>query len=128
MPPSAISGMRSCSASATIDTAVTCGTPTPATIRVVQIEPGPTPTFTASAPASIKASAASPVTMLPPTTCNDGKRFFAHATRSITPCEWPCAVSTITTSTPAATRASMRCSVSPPTPTAAPTSRRSRLS
>ena len=42
-----------------------CGTPTPATTRVVQIEPGPTPTFTASAPASISASAASPVAMLP---------------------------------------------------------------
>src|SRR3546814_10544882 len=70
MPPSAISGMRSCSASATMSTAVTCGTPTPATTRVVQIEPGPTPTFTASAPASINASAASPVTMLPPTTCS----------------------------------------------------------
>jgi hypothetical protein len=29
---------------------VSCGTPTPATMRVVQIEPVPTPTFTASAP------------------------------------------------------------------------------
>jgi hypothetical protein len=27
-----------------------CGTPTPATMRVVQMEPGPTPTLTASAP------------------------------------------------------------------------------
>src|SRR5674536_10098 len=35
--------------------AVTCGTPTPATTRVVQIEPGPTPTLTASAPASTSA-------------------------------------------------------------------------
>ncbi len=68
MPPSAINGMRSCSASATMSTAVICGTPTPATTRVVQIEPGPTPTLTASAPASINASAASPVTMLPPIT------------------------------------------------------------
>ena len=32
-----------------------CGTPTPATMRVVQIEPGPMPTFTASAPASTNA-------------------------------------------------------------------------
>ena len=31
--------------------AVICGTPTPATTRVVQIEPGPMPTLTASAPA-----------------------------------------------------------------------------
>ncbi len=35
--------------------AVICGTPTPATTRVVQIDPGPTPTFTASAPALISA-------------------------------------------------------------------------
>ena len=35
--------------------AVSCGTPTPATMRVVQIEPGPMPTLTASAPASISA-------------------------------------------------------------------------
>ncbi len=39
--------------------AVSWGTPTPATMRVVQIEPGPMPTFTASAPASIRALAAS---------------------------------------------------------------------
>ena len=35
--------------------AVSCGTPTPATMRVVQIEPGPMPTLIASAPASISA-------------------------------------------------------------------------
>jgi len=28
-----------------------CGTPTPVTMRVVQMEPGPMPTLTASAPA-----------------------------------------------------------------------------
>jgi hypothetical protein len=88
---------------------VICGTPTPATIRVVQIEPGPIPTLTASAPASSSASAASPVTMLPPITCTFGKFFLTQATRSITPCEWPCAVSTTITSTPASTRASTRC-------------------
>jgi len=38
------------SASATLCIAVTCGIPTPATMRVVQIEPGPMPTFTPSAP------------------------------------------------------------------------------
>ena len=38
--------------------AVICGTPTPETTRVVQIEPGPIPTFTASAPASIRARGA----------------------------------------------------------------------
>jgi hypothetical protein len=40
--------------------AVICGTPTPATMRVVQIDPGPIPTFTPSAPASTSAFAASP--------------------------------------------------------------------
>ena len=40
-------------------TAVSCGTPTPATMRVVQMLPGPMPTFTASAPASIRARVAS---------------------------------------------------------------------
>ena len=35
--------------------AVICGTPIPATIRVVQIEPGPIPTLTASTPALISA-------------------------------------------------------------------------
>jgi len=35
--------------------AVSCGTPTPATTRVVQIDPGPIPTFTQSTPASISA-------------------------------------------------------------------------
>ncbi len=47
--------------------AVTCGTPTPATTRVVQIEPGPMPTFTASTPARIRSRVASPVATLPAT-------------------------------------------------------------
>ena len=49
--------------------AVSCGTPTPATMRVVQIEPGPMPTLMASAPASISALAPSAVAILPATTC-----------------------------------------------------------
>ena len=49
-------------------TAVSCGTPTPATIRVVQIDPGPIPTLIASAPASASALAASAVATLPATT------------------------------------------------------------
>jgi hypothetical protein len=57
MPPSAIMGTSSLlRGRAQSAIAVTCGTPTPATMRVVQIEPGPMPTFTASAPASISAS------------------------------------------------------------------------
>jgi len=51
MPPSAMQGMPvPASASATFWMAVICGTPTPATTRVVQMEPGPMPTFTPSAP------------------------------------------------------------------------------
>ena len=47
MPPSAISGTPlPRSAVATLSMAVICGTPTPATMRVVQIEPGPMPTLT----------------------------------------------------------------------------------
>ena len=45
---------------------MTCGTPTPATTRVVQIEPGPTPTFTASAPALMSACAPARVATFPP--------------------------------------------------------------
>ena len=56
MPPSAITGMPCFSASsADAMTAASCGTPTPATTRVVQIEPGPMPTLMESAPASISA-------------------------------------------------------------------------
>jgi hypothetical protein len=61
--------------------AMICGTPTPATMRVVQMEPGPMPTLTASAPASARASAAAPVAMLPPMTSMWGYVLFdpAHA-------------------------------------------------
>jgi hypothetical protein len=45
--------------------AVICGTPTPVTTRVVQMEPGPMPTLTASAPARMRSRAASAVAMLP---------------------------------------------------------------
>jgi hypothetical protein len=54
-PPSAITGTPDLAASSAASMiAVSCGTPTPATMRVVQIEPGPMPTLTQSAPASIK--------------------------------------------------------------------------
>ena len=45
--------------------AVICGTPIPATTRVVQIDPGPIPTLTQSAPASKSAHAASYVATFP---------------------------------------------------------------
>ncbi|GIR38200.1 MAG: hypothetical protein CM15mP49_35850 [Actinomycetota bacterium] len=49
IPPSAITGIG---ISLAEKMAVSCGTPTPATKRVVQTPPGPTPTLIASAPAS----------------------------------------------------------------------------
>jgi hypothetical protein len=91
-------------------TAVICGTPTPATMRVVQMEPGPMPTLTASAPASTSAG--------PPRRWRCCRRSPARRevaliqrTRSSTPWEWPCAVSTTSTSTPASTSAATRSSV-----------------
>ena len=66
MPPSPIAGTPAAwQASAASMMAVSCGTPTPATMRVVQIEPGPMPILTASAPASISAWAPSRVATLP---------------------------------------------------------------
>ena len=66
IPPSAITfTVVPLVALATSDIAVICGTPTPATILVVQIDPGPIPTLTASTPALINAFAASFVAILP---------------------------------------------------------------
>jgi len=62
IPPSAMTGMSRPvlrTPARALKIAVSCGTPTPVTMRVVQIEPGPMPAFTASAPASISARAAS---------------------------------------------------------------------
>ena len=60
IPPSAMTGTpEPLAARAASATAVSCGTPTPATMRVVQMLPGPMPTLMASAPASIRARAAS---------------------------------------------------------------------
>ena len=100
-PPSAITGTP-CSAAAREHSsmAVTCGTPTPATTRVVQIDPGPTPTFTASAPASTSASVASAVATLPTTSSAPSKRAFSSRAIASTPTEWPCAVSSTSTSAP----------------------------
>ena len=70
MPPSAMTGVSVRFAASTASViAVSCGTPTPAMTRVVQIEPGPIPTLMASAPASISALAPSAVAILPATTC-----------------------------------------------------------
>src|SRR5262249_21245339 len=123
-PPSAITGtpwgLHAVTASRI---AVICGAPTPATTRVVQIEPGPTPTFTASAPASHSAAAPARVATLPPTTCTRcPSSCLTLATISST-CVWcPCAVSTTITSTPTSASVCARDQESSPTPTAAPTS------
>ena len=54
IPPSAIVGTQNfCAAFVQFKIALNCGTPIPATIRVVQILPGPIPTLIASAPASL---------------------------------------------------------------------------
>ena len=95
--------------------AVTWGTPTPATTRVVQMEPGPTPTLTASAPASMSAWAPSRVATLPPMTSMPPKaesdlRREIISSASLAP---PLAVSTMRTSTPASARAPARSHVSP---------------
>lgn len=58
--------------------AVSCGTPTPEIILVVQIDPGPIPTLTASAPARIKSLAPSVVATFPAIT-SISHRFFGLA-------------------------------------------------
>src|SRR5690606_25390981 len=120
-PPSAITGTPvPCNALADSNTAESWGTPTPAITRVVQILPGPTPTFTASAPASAKATAASAVAMFPTITSRSGNCCLIFLQVSITPLEWPWAVSIDITSTPAAFNASTPSAISAVTPTAAP--------
>ena len=54
----------------------------PATTRVVQMEPGPIPTLMASAPASIRAAAASAVAMLPAMRETSGKAALDLADRA----------------------------------------------
>ena len=122
MPPSAMAGTPpSRAAAAHSITAVNCGTPTPATTRVVQMEPGPMPIFTASAPAPTSAATPSGVATLPATTCTAFDMRLMRSIAASTPPEWPCAVSTTTTSTSAATSASTRRRPSSPTPVAAAT-------
>src|SRR5579884_1955765 len=128
IPPSAIMGMlRSFAMRAQSKIAVICGTPTPDIILVVQIEPGPIPTRSASAPASLRALAASGVAMLPATTSISGHSRLVAINASMTLREWPCAASMHSTSTPALRKAAARSSRSGPTPMAAPTRNRHRV-
>ena len=101
--------------------AVTCGTPTPATTRVVQIEPGPTPTLTPSAPASISASAASAVATLPAIELDVERGLDPphHLERRRASGRARCRRRA--RRRPASTSASARSNASAPTPTAAPT-------
>src|SRR5512133_2053513 len=93
-PPSEMTGTPYFSAArAQSSTAVICGTPTPETTRVVQIEPGPTPTFTPSTPARQSASTASPVATFPATTSTVLKFDLVARAASTTSLCGPCAVS-----------------------------------
>ena len=122
IPPSAMTGMPlDLHASTTLCTAVSCGTPTPETILVVQIEPGPIPTLTALAPASIRALAAAPVAILPAMIVDSGDFALISATVSITPWECPCAVSITIASAPASIRAMALLTPFTPVPVAAAT-------
>jgi hypothetical protein len=125
MPPSAITGTPLFAAALAAERiAVSCGTPTPATIRVVQIDPGPMPTLIASAPESISASAASAVAMLPATTCTELDSDLTRCTAAPTSVLWPCAVSMTMQSQPASISASERSKPASPTVVAAATRRR----
>ena len=64
--------------------ALICGTPIPAIILVVHIEPGPIPTLTASTPAFTSSNAASEVAILPPITSISLKVDFIFLIVSIT--------------------------------------------
>ena len=89
-PPSAMTGTPAPSQTeAAFMTAVICGTPTPVTTRVVQIEPGPIPTLTASAPASMRSDAASAVAIFPAIT-SIAQFFLISRIVSMTFREWPC--------------------------------------
>ena len=95
----------------------------PAIILVVHIDPGPIPTFTASTPAFTSSNAPSAVATFPPITSIVGNSFLIIFIVSITFFEWPCALSTTKTSTPASYKAFARSKVSEPVPSAAPTMR-----
>ena len=77
--------------------------PTPATMRVVQIEPGPWPTLMALAPQSARNSTPAALVTLPAMMGSLGKASRSIRTVSPTPLLWPCAVETATTSRPRST-------------------------
>ena len=77
--------------------------PRPATMRVVQIEPGPWPTLMALAPQSARNSTPAALVTLPAMMGSFGNASRSIRTVSPTPLLWPCAVETATTSTPRST-------------------------
>ena len=91
MPPSAMTGTPCFEQASTAPiTAVNWGTPTPVTILVVQMEPGPMPTLMPLAPQSIRASAACGVPTFPAIIWASGPAWSRIArTVSRTPWEWP---------------------------------------
>ena len=104
MPPSAMIGVPCRVANLRQSRmAVIWGTPTPATILVVQIDPGPTPTLTASTPALMSAWAPSAVATLPAISSHL-KFFLVSLMASMTLFEWPWEVSMTMTSQPALSR------------------------
>src|SRR4029079_17979534 len=119
-PPSAITGTPFAARAASM-IAVSCGTPTPATIRVVQIDPGPIPTLIASAPASTSALAASAVATLPATTWTELETPFTRSTAAATSRLWRWAVSMTMQSQPASISASDLAKPASPTVVAAAT-------
>src|ERR1019366_4516821 len=84
--------------------AVSWGMPTPATMRVVQMDPGPWPILTASAPQSARNSTPAALVTLPAMSVIDGKAPRTSLTTSPTPAVWPWAVETATASTCSSTR------------------------
>ena len=107
---------------------MSCGTPTPATILVVQIDPGPIPTLTQSAPTSIKSLTASEVATFPAIIWILGYLCFIYSTPTSTPFECPCAVSKTITSIFSLTKASTLSIISSVTPIDAPHKRLPSLS
>ena len=104
--------------------AVICGTPIPATTRVVQIDPGPIPILTQSAPASIRSLVPSPVATLPAMICISGNSLRIILTQLSTFLLCPCAESSTIQSTCFSARAATRSSTFAVIPTAAPQRRR----
>lgn len=105
-PPSEIKGILNfLQTGATSITADNYGTPAPATILVIQMDPFPIPHLIPSAPALIKFKAPSPVATDPATISTSGKVFFKVFTASIQIVECPLATSTTNTLHPAATKA-----------------------